>query len=484
VAAKPPEGTPPEGTPPEGLRAHVYLLVWGAIVFVLALAFKPAVQNDGAYYFTYLHALFVSHTFNASTELPHVYTSSTDLFPIGSAILSAPAYLVALLIGGARRAPFDAMYTTSYVIASLFYGLMALAISHRIALRVSGSASAAAIGVAAGALTTPLVYYLLYEPSYSHTFSAFTCALFLYFWWRSPDRSLGGWLWLGALGGLMALVRFQDGLLMAITLLDLPKARWRLLLMVPTAALAFLPQVFVDLAQWGTLWPQRNPGQPLSALPGHYLQVLLSSHNGLLIWHPFILVAAAGFFFVRDRRLVVAAAMAFVIETVIDGMLPDWPGGFAFGGRRFIALTPFFVIGFAMAATGMRPWLAWLATGLVTAWNLVLVANLTYVVVSERDPGYLGLLEGQVKALGFVAREFVQGQAARDLVLWPVLHQPFRPGWGLALLTLEAACAAVFVRVLAGARRAKEAPAASVAVLPPVGAPELAPAEIPALPVP
>ena len=460
-------------------------LVWAGLVFLLAVAFKPVVQNDGAYYFTYLHAVLVDHTFNASTELPHVYTSSTDLFPIGSAMLSAPGYLVALLIGGAGRPAFDALYTAPYVLASLLYGLLALAIAHRMALRLTGSKAAAAAGVAAGALLTPFAYYLLYEPSYSHTFSAFATAAFLYYWWRHPDRSVLGWLWLGALGGLMADVRFQDGLLLLVALLDVRRARWRVLLMVPTAALAFAPQALVDLAQWGTLWPHRSAAQALSAFPGHYLQVLFSSHNGLFVWHPALLAAAAGFFFVRDRRLVGAAALAFLIETVIDGTLPDWPGGFAFGARRFVALTPFFVLGFAALATQLKPRLVWLATAALAAWNLLLAANLTYVIVGEKDPGYLGLLEGQVKALVFVGRELIQGQVVRDLVLWPVLGTPFAPGRGLLFLVLESACAAVFAALFVRAALPATAPLTRPApAAEPAAAPVAAAAEIPAATVP
>src|SRR5207244_5349504 len=58
--------------------------------------------------------------------------------------------------------------------------------------------------------------------------------------------------------GLMALTRFQDGALVAIALLDLPRARWRVLLLAPGLVLAFLPQVAVDQALFGTWLPIRS----------------------------------------------------------------------------------------------------------------------------------------------------------------------------------------------------------------------------------
>src|SRR5262249_10659646 len=77
------------------------------------------------------------------------------------------------------------------------------------------------------------------------------------------------------------------------------------------------------------------------------------------------------------------------------------------------------------------------ALAILTAWNMALMANLTYLIGDRYDPGYARLFGGQLKALLYVPREFVQGHAVRALVLWPVLHKAPELVGGLTLLSGE-----------------------------------------------
>ncbi len=393
--------------------------------------------------------------FDAHVALnPDLFTARTptgllaDYFPAGPAILAAPFYAGALALHPDGRPIFGPPFTTAFALASLFYGLLALALTYRLCRLVEPAEAGA--GVAAAALATPLAYYLVYAPSYSHTFSAFAVALFLWTWWRGRERrGVLGWLWLGFLGGLMGLVRFQDGPLAAIALLDLPRARWRVLLALPGLLAGFAPQVALDVLMFGTWLPQRPAGQDLQLMPGHYWQVLFSSYHGLFVWSPVLVVAVAGLALVRARELQLAFGYALLVEVVIDGAAPDWWGGYAFGARRFLDLTPFFALGLAGAARRVGPVVADVGLGVFAGWNVVLMANLTYVQRSDHDPGYGGLLSGQLAALPHLPNLFAQGAAARDLVLWPLLHRPPAPEAGFALLAAETAAVLV---ALAAAR--------------------------------
>jgi hypothetical protein len=433
------------------------LLAALAVILSLALTFKPVVEGDGVFYFAYLHAIAVQHDLDFRAEYdaavaervaydPLLIRSTndagtpSDAYPLGPAVLSFPIWLGAVAAAGPGGAQFGPPYATAYCLASLLAGLLALALAFRLVLSVLGSASAAAVGVAAGALTTPFVYYLTLEPSYSHTFSALVATAFVAWWWRTREgRTAFQWLVLGLIGGVMAMTRFQDGALVAIAAIDVPRTRWRALWLVPGVVAGFAPQLVVDAAQFGSLLPHRPPSQALDALPGHYLDVLLSSHNGLLAWHPGLLAAAAGCALIPDRRLRLAALLAAVLEVLIGGAAPDWYGGFSFGGRRFLVLLPFVVLGYGALAARVDRRVVLGGLALLAAWNVVLMANLTYVIRGPRDPGYLGLLLGQAQALPYVPRELAQGAAARALALWPLVHQPARLGWGLGLLGLEAA---------------------------------------------
>jgi hypothetical protein len=442
---------------------------FAALLSLFALTFRPIVQNDGVGYFVYLHSLLVGHTLDVSGEYaalgsagvtfyPPLYQVTgpsghlVDYFPVGSAVLAAPFYLLALALDPFRGPVFGPPYSWAFTLASLLYGLLALVLAVRVAFDLFPR-RAAWLGVAGAALATPFVYYLLYDPSVSHPFSAFAVSAFLFTWWRwRDDRSPAGWLALGLLGGLMGMVRLQDGPLLLIAFLDRPKRAWHLLPFAAGVVAGFSPQLAVDQWFWGGWLPQRPAGQALEPFPGHYLQLLFSSQHGVFVWSPIILLAAAGYAFVKDRRLQLAFVAAFLIEVVITGATPDWHADFSFGQRRFVALTPFIVIGLAALAVriGERP--AAVIYAALIAWNLVLIANFTYVIRGSGDPGYWGLIAGQLPALGYLPHLVSQGAAGRMLVFWPFLHTPFDPFAGLTLLAGEAACLLVAWAFLRAAR--------------------------------
>jgi len=267
----------------------------------------------------------------------------------------------------------------------------------------------------------------------------------------------------------MAITRWQDAPLAAIALLTPPPAgaRWRLLLAVPGGLVALAPQLASDVALFGTWWPQRPPGQALDPLAGHQLQVLFSSWHGLFVWHPVTLVATAGALLVPDRRLRLACVYAFIVEALINGAAPDWWGGAAFGARRFLDLAPFWAIGLAAVAARLPAAASWAATAALAAWNALLIANLQYVITRNFDPGYAGLLHGQLAAVPFLPRLAVQGEVVRDLFLWRLTGARPAPAAGLAWLALEAACIAAVAALLLRPAAARWAPATPVRALAP-----------------
>ncbi|HLQ62757.1 MAG TPA: hypothetical protein VK131_12930, partial [Candidatus Acidoferrales bacterium] len=335
------------------------LLVWAGLTALLALTFRAVVEGDGVGYYSYLHTLLYDHDLDFSDEYRAAldagvpvwadwitWRSATGLlvnfYPVGTALLSAPAYLGALAFHPDGKPLFGPPFTTAYVAASLLWGLLALAVSHRLAVGAVGSRWPALVGVAAAGLATPLTFYLTLEPSYSHTFSAFAAAVFVYAWWR------GGWresapkaLGLGLLAALMALVRYQDGLLAAIVLLDLRRARWRVLVAALGAAAGFAPQLAVDQVLFGGWLPGRPPELAFEPWPGHYLQLLAASQHGLFLWCPAMLAALIGAALLPDRRLALGFLVGFLGQVLLQGAAPDWSAGHAFGPRRFAVLTVF-----------------------------------------------------------------------------------------------------------------------------------------------
>lgn len=431
----------------------------GAFVVLLALTFKPTIQNDGVGYFAYLHSVVVDHDLDFTNEYaaaraegvsyyPPLLDRRTatgllaNYFPVGPALISSPAYLVTLAARPSGEPQFLPPFSVMISLVSLLLGLLALVLSYRLAAAVTKPEAALAGVVGAGAAMS-FIYYLLYEPSYSHTFSACAVAAFLYVWWRGRDnRTLVGWIALGLLGGAMGLIRYQDGPLLLIGLLDRPRRWWHLVAFFGAALVAFAPQLAVDGVLFGTWLPARPPGQDLQFFPGHYLEVLFSTHYGLFTWTPIAILAVAGLYFLPHRRLQLAFVYAFVVEVLIGGAAPDWFGGFSFGSRRFVSLMPFFAIGLAAMATRFRPRQIWAALTAFIAWNVVLITNLTFINPTG-DPGWARLLTGQVKGLAYLPHLVSQGAAGRALLFWPVLHLHFDPIHGLAALLGEVGCVAI-----------------------------------------
>jgi hypothetical protein len=172
----------------------------------------------------------------------------------------------------------------------------------------------------------------------------------------------------------------------------------------------------------------------------------------LFIWTPAAVLAAAGFFFIRDRRITIACVLAFLIEVLITGSAPD-NGGVAFGPRRFLDLIPFAVVGIAAVAARLGTRLDWPVVGALCAWNLALVANFTYVVPAGTSPSYGELLRGQGTAVSHVPRLFAKGAVVRDLLLWKQAHTRFDPVGGISLLVLEVGCVAAALAAALWPRR-------------------------------
>jgi len=114
----------------------------GFLLALIALTFRPVVEGDGVGYYAYLHAVLVSHSLAFTSEysaavnshvplyLPLVSTRTptgqlADYFPIGSAVLAAPAFLVALVLQRSGEPQYGSPFVDAFTVASLLYGLIA-----------------------------------------------------------------------------------------------------------------------------------------------------------------------------------------------------------------------------------------------------------------------------------------------------------------------------------------------------------------------
>lgn len=377
-------------------RLHMILLAF-VFIFTLPLV-NPLVHGDGVGYYAYLRAPLIQHNFRFEEDWRHAnlgfmethlsadnqphpdqYTNTGhigNLFTIGPAILWTPFFLLAhLAVLGANlfgaHIPadgFSAPYRILVAFGTAFYGFCGLLFSYLLARKYLDASWAllGTLGIWAG---SSLPVYMYFNPFWSHAHSAFMVALFLWYWDRTrPNRTLGQWLVLGLISGLLADVYFVNGVFLLIPFVEAIQGYVQDLQRRGAAAsvlhrfganLAYLAAfvavalptlvtrkiIFGGMLQFGTYtvlpWNWHAP---------FWRSVLFSSDHGMLSWTPLLGLALLGLFLPlpggkRIRAYLFLAALAFYY---VISSYPYWDGLASYGNRFFISLTPVFIFGLAM----------------------------------------------------------------------------------------------------------------------------------------
>ena len=230
------------------LRSHLFILL---LVFVATVPLiNPLVHGDGVGYYAYLRAPVIQHNLrfeedwrranagfietklSPDNQLTADQYSSTgyigNLFTPGPAILWSPffllahaAVLTANLLGAHIPADgFSLPYRVMVAFGTSFYGFCGLLLSYLFARKYVESSYAllATLGIW-GASSLPV--YMYFNPFWSHAHSAFMVALFLWYWDRTQsNRTLGQWILLGVISGLLVDVYFVNGVFLLIPLIE------------------------------------------------------------------------------------------------------------------------------------------------------------------------------------------------------------------------------------------------------------------------
>jgi hypothetical protein len=369
---------------PEQLRSHA------AVV---------EAHGDGFYYYAYLRSLAFDHDvdFTNDFRLPAladqfhaginpITKRPQNVFTVGPALFWMPLVPVAKLamkldawMGGPRVPQIDGTeyeFQRIVLYGSVLAGLITVGLGILLALELTEPTLAAIAGIGI-CLGSPLIWFMLRQPSFSHATQACAVAMLVSFWvLRYGSRTPWHWAATGALLGLAMDVRPQDvahGLLpfveWCIVLLQLLQAREPVrdhfrnaFLLLGSAIITFSPLMLIWRAIYGewTLVPQG--ASFLDFDNSRWDATLFSSRGGLFAWHPLLLISLCGLIALvswRSQplkyRLLAALAIAVLfMQAYINGAAKDWWGGWAFGGRRFSGCTLYFMVGFAAVLEGGR----------------------------------------------------------------------------------------------------------------------------------
>ena len=416
------------------------------VLFLLSLPFvNPWVRGDGVGYYAYLRSLLVEHKLDFANDWraanpsftmhrvrgdgeidPDQYTPTGHLdnhFAVGPAILWAPFIVPVHLamsmlerLGVNLRADgFSKPYIVAMAFGTAVYGFLGLYLSFRLTCLYTEECWALVATVALW-FASSLPVYMYFNPSWSHAHSVFIVAVFLWYWHQTRQgRTLRQWTMLGLISGLMLDVYYANIAVLLIPFLESVEGYWRgwrqperkrqtirqlfaanLLYCVATL-IAFLPTLITRQIIYGHPLELGYGGAAAWRLTSpRWSSVLFSSDHGLLVWTPILIPAVAGLFLLLRRShkpaaYLIAAVLVFYYLIAID---PCWDGVSSFGNRKFISLTPFFVLGLAVSFSRFTVFLkrsnalliASSVTSVLIIWNLGFIFQWGTHLVPARGP--------------------------------------------------------------------------------------------------
>jgi len=378
-------------------------------LFLLTLPFaNPWVRGDGVGYYAYLRSALIDHDLRFENDylaanesfvishvdaqgrlLPNMYTKTgyvENHFSVGPAILWAPAMLTvhgAVLLAdhfGAHVAAdgYSRPYLLAMALTTCCYGILSLFLSFQIARQYFENrwAFLATIGIW---IASSLPIYMYFNPSWSHALSAFSVALFLWYWQRTKlHRTTGQWAVLGLIAGLMGNVYYPNVILLifpALEVVHILSTRQRnagqvvvplqkltldcctfVVIFVVSLLPTFLTRQIIYGNPFETGYPPIGTWNWSSPV---LLKVLFSSDHGMFSWTPILILAVVGlpFLFKRDALLGAGSILTFLAFYYFIASYPDWDGISSFGNRFFVSLTPIFVLGLAALFSAVSSWL-------------------------------------------------------------------------------------------------------------------------------
>lgn len=345
------------------------------IIFLLSLSVfldhfwvvGDAVWGDGKYYYSYVHSMVIDQDLNLKDELqlfsaPIIITKTgmiANKFSVGPAIFWSPFFLIAHLI--ARSDGYRNTYQLFTGVGAVLLSCLGLYICFRLASKYF-SAKIALLSTLSIWLASNLFFYTAVDPINSHSASFFVASIFAFmldkFFSKPKVTNL---LAVGLLVGILSMIRAQDLIFftpgVGFLFYRLYQKKTSFLSFLKdiffyggSVIIGFLPQIIVWLILYGQLKsPYYIHGERFNWLQPHIFQVWFSPNNGLFYYSLVLILAIVGifYFFRKNLTLGLSGVALFLLQTYLVSSWHNWWGGAAYGGRMFISLMPFFIIGLA-----------------------------------------------------------------------------------------------------------------------------------------
>jgi len=361
------------------LTSLIFILAFLFASFIFLAHYKivgNGVWGDGRYYYSYVRSLVIDGDFNFVNELQHFSilakeTKTGMRTNMGPAIFWLPFFLLAHLI--ARGDGYSHIYQIFTGLGAVFYGTLGLYYSFLLTKEYF-SEKIALVAILGIWLGSNLFFYTAVDPINSHPVSFLIASFLIYYWYKFlknkqslllRNKKLGLLVMLGFLVGFLGVVRNQDmiiALLIVISLVWVSKESIkelfsRISIFLISLMFGFLPQLIVWKIVYGEV---KSPyfifGGQFNWFNPQILSVLFSSNNGLFYYSPILIFSLAGFyyFFKKSNLMAMGGILSFLVYLYVIASWYLWWGGAAYGGRAFISLMPFFILGLAAFINRLR----------------------------------------------------------------------------------------------------------------------------------
>lgn len=371
------------------------LVLVAVCLFGARLYFEHGVRlsADSVHYFVQARSLLfdgdVDFTNDYQGVRPRINIS--ERYPVGLPLLSLPFLagahlLVRIGIGLGLDLPahgFGYPYETAFELSGYFFASLALVWLLR-TVSAFVPLGLAALSLVTSVAASFLGWYMVVEAGMPHAMSFAWTSFFLCYWLNArPVTRRRDFALLGLLIGVAALVRWQNGVMIVLPLLDRfcdsREAKTLLhdgVVLVASAAAAFLPQLVFWQVVSGSPVALPTEGHNVSWTQMRWSEVLFSTNRGLFPWNPVAYLGVLGLvLWLRSSRLAWLFMTGFALQVYVNASVGIWWAGWSFGGRRFDGCFLFFVVGLAVLFDWLRrhPIIPILGGSLaLVLWNLEL----------------------------------------------------------------------------------------------------------------
>jgi hypothetical protein len=394
------------------------------------IPYRSALRGyDNTFNYLWLRSAMVDHDWDfrndiveCDTFLPEYRASALTLpvtstghvpnkYGVGWAVLTVPFYLIADAIVGLGRVlgiwslhrdGFNPVYQVCIQLGHVGVAALALWLAVQTVSGWVGNRACAMHAVIGVWAASPLLYYQTANVSMSHGAGFFAVAVMCYGLMRAKVRPDSVWPWwlAGAGWGLAVTTRFQLGLfgVMAVwTVFSSPRPARGIIRAIALLAIGALPFVAIQLWGWHVVYGKwlvfgyGGEGEGFHWGTPALLRSLFSPWHGLLYWHPFLAVAAAGLagWAWSVRREGIALAAVFAATLYVNAAWWCWWFASSFGSRSIDAAVLPLMGGTAwLFGRATEKWRTLLNVLLVSAclWNFYLVLLYRTGAISRSDP--------------------------------------------------------------------------------------------------